>query len=95
MLGLGRWMLGLGLLCYQLGWPGTVLFVALLAGGGVWLFNATRKKELDDWQKLERETTGAPPATADEEPFWAWVKVTLFLPILLKYTPDDLPPAFH
>jgi len=84
------WMIGLGIISYRLGWPGTLVFVALLVFGAIRLFKGAKKKEAADWQKLQAEAVnaGARPAPADEGRFWEWVKATLFLPTWLDFTPE-------
>ena len=84
------WMIGLGIIAYHLGWPGTVAFTALLVAGGIWLFRGAKEKERIAWQKLQEETVkaGAPPASEEEVQFWEWVKQMLFLPIWLNFTAD-------
>jgi hypothetical protein len=84
------WLIGLGIICYHLGWPGTVAFIGLLVIGGIGLFKGAKKKEISDWAKAQEEAVraGMPPASNDEVQFWEWVKRILFLPIWLDYTPD-------
>jgi hypothetical protein len=84
------WMIGLGIICFNLGWPGTIGFVALLVVAGIWFFKGAKKKELADWQKVQEEAVkNSPPSgTADENQFWSWVEKTLFLPTWLELTPE-------
>jgi hypothetical protein len=84
------WMIGLGIICYHLGWPGTIAFIVLLVGGGIWFFKGAKKREAADWQKVLETAiqAGTPPAGADEIQFWEWVKATLFLPTWLDCTPE-------
>lgn len=84
------WMIGLGIICFNLGWPGTVGFGALLIVGGIRFFKGAKKEELADWQKVQEEAAknGPPSATADENEFWTWVEKTLFLPTWLDLTPE-------
>ncbi len=84
------WVFGLAIICYHLGWPGRIVFVALLVGGIIWLFLAAKKQEVVDWRKAQEEfvKSAAPPANADEIKFWEWVKATLFLPTWMDFTPE-------
>jgi len=84
------WMIGLGIICFNLGWPGTIGFVALLIVAGIRFFKGAKKKELADWQKVQEEAVknNPPSGTADENQFWTWVEKTLFLPTWLEFTPD-------
>ncbi len=84
------WMLGLGFLCYLMGWQGSIGFVVFLIFAGIWFFKSAKKKEIADWQKAQEAAirNSAPPASQDEVQFWTWVKATLFLPIWMKFTPD-------
>jgi hypothetical protein len=84
------WMIGLGIICYKLGWPGTLVFVALLIAVGIWFFRAGKKKEIEDWAKAQEQLirAPAPPASGTESEFWEWVKATLFLPTWMNFTPE-------
>jgi len=84
------WTIGLGIICYQLGWPGTVAFIAIAVGGLVWVFISAKKKEVSDWQQAQQEIAKAPapPAVSTERQFWEWVKSTLFLPVWMDFTLD-------
>jgi hypothetical protein len=84
------WVLGLGFLCYLMGWQGSVGFVIFLIVAAIWFFKSAKKKEIVDWQKAQEEAlrTSVSPVNQNEVQFWTWVKATLFLPCWMKYTPD-------
>lgn len=84
------WLIGLGIVCLQLGWPGTVLLVVIAAASVAWLFRWGNKKEREDWEKAQQEliASTAPAPGVSEREFWEWVKARLFLPISMKFTPQ-------
>jgi len=84
------WMLGIGVMCYQLGWMGTAGFVVFLIGGAVWMFKSMKKKEETAWaQAQEQLIKSQNPADAlTEKDFWAWVKAALFLPVWMDFSPE-------
>jgi hypothetical protein len=83
------WLIGLGVLGYQMGWPGTLGFVALLGVAAVWIQRKTKREEQARWQQLQFAAKTNPPAIGSDEPaFWTWVKESLFLPVCADYTPD-------
>lgn len=84
------WLIGIGIICLQMGWSGTVLLIVIAAAGIAWIFRSGRKKEREDWEKAQQELvrSTSPPAGATEREFWEWVKARLYLPIWMKFTPQ-------
>lgn len=83
------WLIGVGIVAYNLGVAGTIAFLVLLVGGAIWIHRKTRKQEAATWQKFcGMGNPAAPKVGADEAVFWAWVKDSLFLPVCTDYTPE-------
>ena len=84
------WLLGVAIVCLQIGWPGTVLLIVVAIAGIAWIFRSGKKKEVEDWEKAQQELmrSTSPPAGASEVEFWVWVKARLYLPIWMKFTPQ-------
>jgi hypothetical protein len=84
------WLIGIAIICFQIGWPGTVLFVVLAIAGMAWMFRAGKKKEVQDWETAQQELakSTSPRKAASEREFWEWVKARLCLPVWMKFTPQ-------
>jgi len=83
------WFIGLGIICLQLGWVGSVLLGALVVVGIIWLFRYGKKQEAKEWQVAQEKlrTTPVPPSE-NEEVFWGWVRTAVHLPLSAAYTPE-------
>jgi hypothetical protein len=84
------WLIGVVIVCIQIGWPGTVLLIVIAIAGVAWIFRSGRKKEREDWEKAQQELmrSTSPPAGATERELWEWVKARLFLPLSMRFTPQ-------
>src|SRR3954462_7550013 len=84
------WMLGIGIMCFQIGWIGTLFFAVAVVAGAVVLFRKATRKERADWDKVQLELIKSPAAPIDgtEAQFWSWIKTMLFLPLWMKLTPE-------
>lgn len=84
------WLLGIGIICFQVGWLSTLLFVAAVGIAIVLFFRKAAKKEEAEWNKVQLELIKAPAAPVDgtEAQFWNWIKTMLFLPFWMKLTPE-------
>lgn len=83
------WLIGLAIVCFQIGWIGTAIFVAFLVAGFFWLIQIGKKREREHWLKAQEalRKTPTPAASWNEGEFWQWVNTTLTLPSS-KYTPE-------
>jgi len=84
------WLIGIGIICFQIGWPGTILLIVITIAGIAWIFRSGKKKEVQDWEAAQRELmkSTAPAPGVSEREFWEWVKARLYLPIWMKFTPQ-------
>jgi len=84
------WLIGIAIICFQIGWPGTILLVVIAIAGVTWMFRAGKKKEVKDWETAQQELmkSTSPPKGATEREFWEWVKARLCLPVWMKFTPQ-------
>ena len=84
------WLIGIAIICFQIGWPGTILLVVIAIAGVTWMFRAGKKKEVKDWETAQQEllkSTSPPKGGTSEREFWEWVKARLCLPVWMKFTP--------
>jgi hypothetical protein len=82
------WLIGLGIIGYQMGVVGSVIFVVLLLAAMIAIHRKTKKQEAATWADLQSAPPIPPPVGADETQFWTWAKDSLFLPVCTDYTPD-------
>jgi hypothetical protein len=80
------WLIGLGVMGYEVGIVGSVVFVVLLLAAMIALHRKTKRQEAATWAALQ--SAPPPPIAPDETQFWTWVKDSLFLPVCTDYTPD-------
>jgi hypothetical protein len=84
------WVWGVGMVCYQLGWMGTVGFVLFVIAGIVWMSKSGKKKEEAEWVQAQEQLAKSqnPADAATETDFWTWVKATLVLPTWMDLSPQ-------
>jgi hypothetical protein len=83
------WLIGIGIICYQIGVVGMTIFAAIAAVGIYFLIRQNKKRSAADWKKAQEELakTPAPEANWDAMRLWQWVQATLFFPIF-RQTPE-------
>jgi len=81
------WLIGIGMICLQLGWVGWVLFGVIAVVGIFWLIRFSKKQEAKEWHVAqEKLRTNPVPPTDNEEAFWGWVRTSVHLPYSSEYT---------
>jgi hypothetical protein len=77
------WLIGIGIVCYQIGVVGMIAFGVIAAVAIYLLVKQNRKKSAQDWKRAQEELTKtpAPESDWDDMRLWQWVQATLFLPI--------------
>jgi len=83
------WLIGVGIVCFQVGTVGIVAFVCIAGSALFWMMKQGKKKEAEAWKKAQSELAHAQLASTGEPThFWKWVNDALFLPNLMDFTPD-------
>lgn len=82
------WLVGIGIACCQFGLPGVIAMTIVGGAGIIVLFRRTKQRESQAWKQAQENVLKINQAPGwPEAEFWRWVERTLFLPILMDFTP--------